>query len=88
MPAEYTPLDGKFGPSLKTFMLGNEYYRNRQFEQAIDSYKRALALKSDYDLVVINMASTAYRPIRSIGRTNSAGCGTRNHSRAIACSWM
>jgi arylsulfatase A-like enzyme/Tfp pilus assembly protein PilF len=44
------------------FMLGNEYYRKRQFEQAIESYKRALTLKSDYDLVVINMAN-AYRQL-------------------------
>ena len=44
------------------FMLGNEYYRKRQFTQAIDSYKQALALKSDYDLVVINMAN-AYRQL-------------------------
>ena len=43
-------------------MLGNEYYQKRQFTRAIDSYKRALALKSDYDLVVINMAN-AYRQL-------------------------
>ena len=29
------------------FTLGNEYYRKRQFTQAIDSYKQALALKAD-----------------------------------------
>ncbi len=57
------------------FMLGNEYYRNRQFEQAIDSYKRALALKSDYDLVVINMAN-AYR---QLGKDDEALVGYRRY---------
>ena len=55
------------------FMLGNEYYRKRQFEQAIDSYKQALALKSDYDLVVINMAN-AYR---QLGKDEEALVGYR-----------
>ena len=55
------------------FMLGNEYYRKRQFEQAIESYKRALALKSDYDLVVINMAN-AYR---QLGKDEEALVGYR-----------
>ncbi len=44
------------------FMLGNEYSRLRQFTRAIASYKQALALKSDYDLAVINMAN-AYRQL-------------------------
>jgi len=55
------------------FMLGNEYYRKRQFTQAIDSYKQALALKSDYDLVVINMAN-AYR---QLGKDEEALVGYR-----------
>ncbi len=55
------------------FMLGNEYYRKRQFPRAIESYKRALALKSDYDLVVINMAN-AYR---QMGRDEEALVGYR-----------
>ena len=54
-------------------MLGNEYYRKRQFTQAIDSYKQALALKSDYDLVVINMAN-AYR---QLGKDEEALVGYR-----------
>ncbi len=66
------------------FMLGNEYYRKRQFTRAIDSYKRALALKSDYDLVVINMAN-AYRQLGQ--RRGSAGrlstlSGARSEERA------
>ena len=55
------------------FMLGNEYYSKRQFTQAIDSYKQALALKSDYDLVVINMAN-AYR---QLGKDEEALVGYR-----------
>jgi tetratricopeptide (TPR) repeat protein len=55
------------------FMLGNEYYRKRQFELAIESYKQALALKSDYDLVVINMAN-AYR---QLGKDEEALVGYR-----------
>ena len=55
------------------FMLGNEYYRKRQFALAIESYKRALELKSDYDLVVINMAN-AYR---QLGRDEEALVGYR-----------
>jgi len=55
------------------FMLGNEYYRKRQFELAIESYKQALALKADYDLVVINMAN-AYR---QLGKDEEALVGYR-----------
>jgi arylsulfatase A-like enzyme/Flp pilus assembly protein TadD len=42
------------------FMLGNEYFKRREFERAIDNYARALELKPDYYLAVINMAN-AYR---------------------------
>jgi choline-sulfatase len=55
------------------FMLGNEYYRRRQFARAIEQFKRALALKPDYDLVVINMAN-AYR---ALGRDQEAMVGYR-----------
>jgi tetratricopeptide (TPR) repeat protein len=55
------------------FMLGNEYYRRRDFTRAIDQYKRALELKPDYDLVVINMAN-AYR---ALGRDQEAMVGYR-----------
>jgi arylsulfatase A-like enzyme/Flp pilus assembly protein TadD len=55
------------------FMLGNEYYRRRQFGRAIDQFKRALELKPDYDLVVINMAN-AYR---ALGRDQEAMVGYR-----------
>ena len=55
------------------FMLGNEYYRRRQFARAIEQFKRALDLKPDYDLVVINMAN-AYR---ALGRDQEAMVGYR-----------
>src|SRR4051794_11892925 len=55
------------------FMLGNEYYRRRQFARAIDQFKRALDLKPDYDVVVINMAN-AYR---ALGRDEEAMVGYR-----------
>lgn len=55
------------------FMLGNEYYRRHAYRKAIDQYRRALALKPDYDLVVINMAN-AYR---ALGRDLEAMVGYR-----------
>ena len=55
------------------FMLGNDYYRKHQFESAIRQYQRALQLKPDYDLVVINMAN-AYR---ALGRDQEAMVGYR-----------
>jgi choline-sulfatase len=55
------------------FMLGNEFYRRRLFARAIEQFKRALDLKPDYDLVVINMAN-AYR---ALGRDQEAMVGYR-----------
>ena len=55
------------------FMLGNEYDRRRQYARAIEQFKRALDLKPDYDLVVINMAN-AYR---ALGRDEEAMVGYR-----------
>jgi tetratricopeptide (TPR) repeat protein len=55
------------------FMLGNEYYRRRQFTRAIDQFTRALELKPDYDLAVMNMAN-AYR---ALGRDEEAMAGYR-----------
>jgi choline-sulfatase len=55
------------------FMMGNEYYRRRQYARAIEQYRRALDLKPDYDLVVINMAN-AYR---ALGRDQEAMVGYR-----------
>jgi choline-sulfatase len=55
------------------FMMGNEYYRRHDYTRAIDRYKRALELKPDYDLVVINMAN-AYR---ALGKDQEAMVGYR-----------
>jgi choline-sulfatase len=55
------------------FMIGNEYYRRHEYAAAIARYQRALALKPDYDLVVINMAN-AYR---AMGRDDEAMVGYR-----------
>jgi arylsulfatase A-like enzyme/Flp pilus assembly protein TadD len=42
------------------FKLGNAHFRAGRFREAIDYYGRALQLKPDYDLAVINIAA-AYR---------------------------
>src|SRR5256885_8498768 len=55
------------------FMMGNEYYRRHDYTRAIERYTRALELKPDYDLVVINMAN-AYR---ALGRDQEAMVGYR-----------
>jgi arylsulfatase A-like enzyme/Flp pilus assembly protein TadD len=44
------------------FMLGNLHYREKRFKEAIGYYRRALELKPDYDLAVINIAN-AYRQL-------------------------
>jgi tetratricopeptide (TPR) repeat protein len=58
------------------FMLGNEHARRRQYQRAIEMYRRALALKPDHDLAVINMAN-AYR---SLGRDEEALVGYRRYT--------
>ena len=44
------------------FSLGNAYFKERRHREAIEYFKRALALKPDYDLAVINIAA-AYRQL-------------------------
>jgi arylsulfatase A-like enzyme/tetratricopeptide (TPR) repeat protein len=44
------------------FSLGNAYFKERRYREAIDYFKKALALKPDYDLAVINIAA-AYRQL-------------------------
>ena len=44
------------------FSLGNAYFKERRHREAIDYFKKALALKPDYDLAVINIAA-AYRQL-------------------------
>jgi arylsulfatase A-like enzyme/Tfp pilus assembly protein PilF len=55
------------------FMLGNAYYTRHEYAKAIEQYKRALELKPDYDLVVINMANS----YRALGRDSEAMVGYR-----------
>ena len=59
------------------FSLGNVYFREQRYEQAIDHFKRALELKPDYDLALINMAN-AYR---AMGRDEAAMAGYEHYLR-------
>jgi arylsulfatase A-like enzyme/Tfp pilus assembly protein PilF len=43
-------------------MLGNEYFRKRDFRAALAQYQRALQINPDYDLATINLAN-AYRAL-------------------------
>ncbi len=38
-------------------MMGNEYARRQEFNRAVDCFRRALAVKPDYDLAVFNLAN-------------------------------
>jgi arylsulfatase A-like enzyme/tetratricopeptide (TPR) repeat protein len=44
------------------FMLGNEFYKARRYDTAITHFKKALELKPDYDLAIINLAN-CYRAL-------------------------
>ncbi|PYR59769.1 MAG: hypothetical protein DMF85_06930, partial [Acidobacteria bacterium] len=55
------------------FMLGNTYAKAGKHERAIEYFKKALALKPDDDMAVINMAN-AYR---RLGRDDDALVGYR-----------
>jgi tetratricopeptide (TPR) repeat protein len=55
------------------FMLGNEHVRAGKPEEAIAYFRKALALKPDYDIAVVNMAN-AYR---QLGRDEEALVGYR-----------
>jgi tetratricopeptide (TPR) repeat protein len=56
-------------------MLGNERSRRRDYQGAVDDYRRALALKPDYDLAVIGLA----RAYRALGRRDDALVGYRRY---------
>jgi choline-sulfatase len=53
------------------FMLGNEYFKAGKFPEAVAHFAKALELKPDYDLAIINMAN-AYR---RMGRDDAALAG-------------
>ena len=59
------------------FSLGNVYYRRGDFTAALGHFTRALALKPDYDLALINMAN-AYR---ALGRDDDALAGYEHYLR-------
>ncbi len=53
------------------FMLGNEYMRQKEYQDAVVEFKKALDLKPDYDFAMLNLA-TAYR---KLGRIDDALVG-------------
>lgn len=57
------------------FMLGNEYFKQRKWTEAIAQFRRALELKPDYDLAIINMAN-AYR---RLGQDDAALAGYEHY---------
>lgn len=57
------------------FSLGNVHQRAHKYEEAIKYFKRALELKPDYDLPVINMAN-AYR---ALGKDEAALAGYEHY---------
>jgi choline-sulfatase len=57
------------------FMLGTKYLAHGDLEQAVDKFKRTLALKPDYDLAVFNLAQ-AYR---RMGDDNAALAGFEHY---------
>ncbi len=59
------------------FKLGNAYFRAGRFQEAIDNYRKALELKPDYDLAVINIAQ-AYR---QMGNDEAAIAGYEHYLR-------
>ena len=59
------------------FMLGNEHFKTRRFSDAITYFKKALALKPDYDLALINMANS----YRALGNDDAARAGYEQYLR-------
>ena len=57
------------------FMLGNEHFKARRFSDAISYFKKALALKPDYDLALINMANS----YRALGNDEAAMAGYQQY---------
>jgi len=58
-------------------MLGNESFKARKFKDAITYFKKALELKPDYDLALINMANS----YRAIGNDEAAMAGYEQYLR-------
>jgi tetratricopeptide (TPR) repeat protein len=56
-------------------MLGNEYFRRREYRLALEQFQRALAIRPDYDLATINLANT----YRALGDHNAALVGYQRY---------
>ena len=54
-------------------LMGNEHARRRAFDRALECFQRALALKPDYDLAMMNMANV----YRDLGRPSDAVAGLK-----------
>jgi len=57
------------------FMLGNEYFKAANYPEAIKQFRRALELKPDYDLAIINMANS----YRRMGQDDAALAGYEHY---------
>ena len=54
-------------------LMGNEYAKRRAFDRALECFQRALSLKPDYDLAIMNMANV----YRDLGRPADAVVGLK-----------
>ena len=57
------------------FMLGNEFFKAANYPEAIKQFRRALELKPDYDLAIINMANS----YRRMGQDDAALAGYEHY---------
>ena len=57
------------------FMLGNQYFQDGRYEEAIGFFKKALELKPDYDLPLINLANS----YRALGQYDAALAGYEHY---------
>jgi tetratricopeptide (TPR) repeat protein len=57
------------------FMLGNEFFKAGDYPEAIKQFRRALELKPDYDLAIINMANS----YRRLGQDDAALAGYEHY---------
>jgi len=53
------------------FLMGNEYFRTKQYPLALEAFKKTLELKPDYDAAIINLANT----YRRMGKMDEALAG-------------
>jgi tetratricopeptide (TPR) repeat protein len=61
---------------------GNSYAQQKQWQQALNSYDRALSLRPDWQLAQGNRAKIA-AIIRSCGKKSATACRRRARSRTI-----